>query len=312
MSAHVVLLKRKIEHSALRSAQASLDVSVLECMRGALKKTFLEQLRLEVDVRVCQSLVLGTGTAIRRMEGVLFGYLELPEGRALAGYSGRLIDTLATAFAAAELVADPPTDRAPTRTDAALAGRFIETFLAESFTFNHGKPPTGQQRKMTGFGCEKAPLAYVLPEREYVFVVFKVSSAAHGTLGRLELALPRGCIASVNDAGTEGETAAEHWENAWRMIVETTTLRPEAVLDRLSLPIAEILSLDKGKTLSLPGATLDRIALEIPVGTKKYLLSRGRLGRLKNFKAFRIERLAASERSRPVVVAETDSGEQIG
>ncbi len=312
MSAHVALLGKKIEHSALRSAQASLDVSVLECMREALKKTFLEQLRLEVGVTVCQSLVLRTGTAIKRMEGALFGYLELPEGRALAGYSERLIDTLATAFTAAALVADPPTGRAPTRTDAALAGRFIETFLAESFTFNHGEPPTGQRRKMTGFGCEKAPLAYVLPEREYVFVVLKVSSATKGKLGRLELALPRGCIASASDPATEGETATEHWENAWRMIVETTTLRPEVVLDRLSLPIAEILSFGKGKTLALPGATLDRIALEIPVGTKKYLLSRGRLGSLKNFKAFRIEQLAAPEPGRPALVTETDAGEQTG
>ncbi len=302
MSAHVSLLGKKIEHSALRSAQASLDTSVLECMRSALKKTFLEQLGLEVDVRVSQSLVLGTDAAVKRMESALFGYLDLPEGKALAGFSGRLLDTLATAYTSAVPTGNPPANRARTRTDAALAALFVETFLSESFTANYRETPPAEHRKMTGFGCEKAPLAYVVTERKYVYLALDVSSATLGSLGTLELALPRGCIASVTDAGTEERDVAEHWENAWRAIVETTTLCPEAVLDRVSLPISEILTFRKGKTLALHGATLGQIALETSVGQKKYLLSRGRLGSLKNFKAFKVDHLAAPkpERSRPM------------
>lgn len=271
----------------------------------ALARAAEEEMRLPLRV---------AGTEARRLS--LSELLELPETGALLAVvegPGESLGCMALGPAVLAAVIEhrtigrvtpaAPLPRRPTRTDAAMSAGLIDRALAEfARALEHG--PEGGPRgwaagyRYASFLEDPRPLGLLLEDVTYRAFRAEVLLGAQGAKrGHILLALPAvarsRALPARPDAMPGGaggaEEAAAAAEQAWARALEAAVMASpaqlDAVLDRLSLPLAAVMALRPGALLPLPGAALERLSIEGRGGRR---VAEGRLGQSKGMRAVRL------------------------
>ncbi|NUB43670.1 FliM/FliN family flagellar motor switch protein [Fertoebacter nigrum] len=229
--------------------------------------------------------------------------LELPPERALIAVLegpgdalGLLVIAPGTLAAMTEVqtmgrvLPQPPLPRKPTRTDAAMVAGFIDAALADLETglLAEADRVWASGFRYASFLDDARPLGLLLEDAAYRVLQAELALAEGVRQGQMLLALPasgRGQRppAVVPPAVQAG--AAQQFQAALALQVMASACVIEAVLCRLSLPLAQVMALAPGDVLALPLATVDRIACEGLTGQK---LAEGRLGQHRGQRALRL------------------------
>ncbi|MCB2115109.1 MAG: FliM/FliN family flagellar motor switch protein [Rhodobacteraceae bacterium] len=182
--------------------------------------------------------------------------------------------------------------RRPTRTDAALAQRFIAEVLDRFGAALAGDPASVWAGGFAygSFLEDARPIALILEETGYRFLTATLALGAEGAReGQILLALPaegRGSPpAPAPEAEGERSAAAADWADR----IEDRVMGAEAVLDavlgRLTLPLSDLMALQPGAVLHLPRAQVVSVRLE---AEGRRAVATGRLGQWQGHLALRL------------------------
>ncbi|MCC6304556.1 MAG: FliM/FliN family flagellar motor switch protein [Rhodobacteraceae bacterium] len=246
--------------------------------------------------------------------GALLAIVEGPgESLGLVALAPAVLAAVIERQAIGRVTAAAPPARRPTRTDAAMTAPLVDRLLVE-FAAGLGPSPDAAWAggyRYASFLDDPRPLGLLLEDGAYRLFVAEVGLGSPvQKRGEVVLALPavpRAATAprrreapAAAVAGEEAadpaaprdratEAAAAAAATAWARALETVVLGApavlDAVLDRVSLPIAAVLGLRPGALLALPSAAVDRLVLEGP-GARR--LAEGRLGQARGLRAIRI------------------------
>ncbi|PVE46987.1 hypothetical protein DDE23_12035 [Pararhodobacter aggregans] len=177
------------------------------------------------------------------------------------------------------LAARPTGPRRPTTTDAALLAEVIDATLAG----------LGAEDPLSGLRCGRPVadhrlLPVILEEIDYDLVALTavvVSGSVTRPL-RLMLALPRPDAAEVV---ASAEEPARDWSEALNAAVMRAPASLRAELGRVTLPLAEVLALGPGSSLTLPLSNLEEVQLVALDGAVQAV---GRLGQTRGMRAVRL------------------------
>lgn len=198
----------------------------------------------------------------------------------------------------------PPEPRRPTRTDAALASEILDLVLAELDPLIAAEEAAPW---LTGFRFgshlpDGRALGVLLEEPCYRLWRLSLAFAAgDGTLpGDMLFVLPEAGRGPerLRDAAPDPVThvltglSAADWSHALERAVLPATAGVEAVLSRITLPLADLLRLDRGMVLTLGEASLGALRIE---GEGGALLAEARLGQGGGRRAARIATAEAAE-----------------
>ncbi|WP_284163289.1 FliM/FliN family flagellar motor C-terminal domain-containing protein [Frigidibacter sp. SD6-1] len=245
-------LERALFTALARVAERQMHLPVALRDSGLASRTAPEIAELLPD----QALVL----LIEGPEGAL-GTAVLDPG-ALSGLSEQLM--------LGRIGATPPDPRKPTRTDAVMMAGFLDAVLAE-FDLLVAEEGTSGADWATGFRysahlADPRPLALMLEAPLYHSL--RLSLALGGAEGRaalLSLSMPaRGGLALAPAAGASATAAvaADPWGEPLSRAVERVEAEVEAVLGRVTLPLADLLRLEPGHSLPLPRQALTMVQVE--------------------------------------------------
>lgn len=179
--------------------------------------------------------------------------------------------------------------RRPTRTDAAMVADWVDavlTDLEEALAAEEDLVWTDGFRFASHLD-EPRPLGLMLEDAPYKVLALTLRFAP-GREGPLVLALPaEGHGRRPQRAGAPPPDPAlgARFEAEFQEQVMEASATVEAVLCRLSLPLAALLDLAPGDVLPLPAAQLDRIVLEGAAGQGCAI---GRLGQHRGMRALRL------------------------
>lgn len=172
----------------------------------------------------------------------------------------------------------PPPPRRPTRTDALMISGYIDQTLAECEGLMEDSADIAW---LGGFRhgahlADARPLALMLEDP--VYRVFRMtlafgmpaSSDAEIRTGEVVLCLPakgRGAAPPITDTATPERRAAEgaaqaQWQAALERAILPAPAEVRAIVARVSLPLAQLVGLEAGQFLPLPGASLGAIQVE--------------------------------------------------
>ena len=249
--------------------------------------------------------------AVRPHRYSLAEVLELPPERALIlllegprGAVGLMIldaDMLAGLIEAQTLgkvTAQPVLPRKPTRTDAAMMADWVDMVMAgleEQLLTEEDLVWTDGFRYSSHLD-EPRPLALLLEDTSYKVLTVEADRAATRR-GQMILALPadghgrrpQRQVVTVSPDPLEGARFAEALGD---QVLEAEVL-VQGVLTRLSLPLAQVLTLKPGDLLPLPHAALDRIEVTGLDGRGR---GQGKLGQSKGMRAVRLTQCGDAER----------------
>ncbi len=195
-----------------------------------------------------------------------------------------------------------PVARKPTRTDAVLVQPMIDRAL---YGLGAAVDGTDDMIWAAGFrygSCleDARALALILEDVPYRLLTAQVALAGGTKDGVVLLALPaegRGPAPPPREDLSEA-AAAMVFQAALAEQVNAAKISMDAVIARVSLPLSEVLALTAGELLHLPGATTDRIDLEVPGCART---AGGKLGQARGMRAVRVQ-----EEAQPVPRTEGD------
>ena len=310
------VIRRKV--AAMRAEMAEGGPGADRGWRLALSRAARDCLKIDLDI---------TALALDRRS--LAELMELPPDRALIAVldgpgEGLGVIVLSapvlTGFIEAQTIGrvksgDLP-GRKPTRTDAAMVAGMIDAALAglEDALAEEADLVWAGGFRYASFLDDPRPLGLLLEDMPYRVLRAEVALAGGARKGSLLLALPaegRGVRpASKADQGVQPDHGHVFMQ-ALAERVQGAPCRIDAVLARLTLPLADVLALSAGAVLALPQAALDRISLE---GLDGRRMIEGRLGQNRGMRAIRLNEAAgAAQGARPGVVQwpEVDPGERM-
>lgn len=202
----------------------------------------------------------------------------------------------------APLAADP---RRPTRTDAAMVADWVDAVLAaleEALLAEEDLVWTDGYR-YASYLDEVRPLALMLEDAPFKVLACELQFTP-GRMGRVILALPaeghgrrpqrKAPMPTPDPMAGPGFSAAL----ADRLAEAEAVV--QAVLCRVTVPLAEVLQLGSGAVLPLPGAQIDHIRLE---GSDGQTVGQGRLGQNCGMRAVRLTVPAEDQVARPMASA---------
>ncbi len=179
-----------------------------------------------------------------------------------------------------QVIPKPVTDRKPTKVDAALMTPFIEDALMRFVrtVAEEGEAPYWLQHyKFGAMMADTRTLSLAMTAQDYHMFSLEVMLERGKKTGTLALIFPD--IQVLVDEPTEGsETAAEKFQNG---VKEATTVL-NAVVGKISLPIAHIQALQVGETLALPEDAMQSAKLEALSGEE---IAEVRIGQLNGMRA---------------------------
>ncbi|WP_051909593.1 FliM/FliN family flagellar motor switch protein [Paenirhodobacter enshiensis] len=181
-------------------------------------------------------------------------------------------------------------NRRPTRTDAAMAVEFVDRLLSEIERELAGSAAAGWGAgfRYASWIEEGRPLATLLEDT--AFRVWKIEGrlGPAGTGGDMLWVVPadgRGGRGRPPVAAAEGGDAPPPADPDWDTRLSRSVLgahaRLDAVLNRMALPLSEVLALRPGMEIPLPGAEIGAILVE----AEGRRLARGRLGQFRGQRA---------------------------
>ena len=180
--------------------------------------------------------------------------------------------------------------RKPTRTDAAMVVAVIDAALAglELALAEEADLVWAGGFRYASFLDDPRPLGLLLDDEPYKVLRAEVALADGLRSGEILLALPaegRGVRPAVKPQAGVLPDHGHVFLQALAERVQGSQCRLDAVLARLTLPLAEVLILVEGTILALPQAALDRISVE---GLDGRRLADGRLGQNRGMRAIRL------------------------
>lgn len=297
------VIRRKIAAARVPDDQGTPGAD--RAWRIALARAARDRMKLSVEVE---------GLSMDRLS--LAELLELPdsqsmlimlegpaEGLGLMALSPPVMAAMVEMQTIGRVAPTDPAPRKPTRTDAAMIVPMLDaalTGLEEGLKEEADLIWAGGFR-YASFLDDPRPLGLLLEDTDYRVLRAQVSLAGGVRRGEVLLALPadgRGARPTLPVA----TTAALQADFAARLAdrVADATCPMDAVLTRLSLPLAEIAALEVGGILTLPTAGLERIGFE---GADCMRLAEGRLGQNRGMRAVRLQSAIPAEPATPALRA---------
>lgn len=225
--------------------------------------------------------------------------LELPQDRSLLAVLEGPAEGLGLIVLAPEVLAgviemqttgrvsaQPATPRRPTRTDAAMVAGLIDAALVglEAELAEEADLVWAGGFRYASFLEDARPLGLLLEDVAYRVLRAEVSLAQGAKRGEVILALPAEGRGRRPRAADSANLVPEFaLELADRILGCEAVL--QAVLARLSMPLATVMALEPGELLVLPKAQLGHVQLEGADGRR---LSTGRLGQTGGMRALRL------------------------
>ena len=180
--------------------------------------------------------------------------------------------------------------RKTTRTDAAMVAGVIDTALRglEQGLADEADLVWAGGFRYASFLDDPRPLGLLLEDVGYKVLTAQIELAGGARKGEVLLALPadgRGATPAIKpDEGASPDTG-HAFLHAFADRVNGAHCRIEAVLARLTLPLAQVLNLSEGMVLALPQAALTQISLE---GFDGRRVGEGKLGQNRGMRAVRL------------------------
>lgn len=284
------IIRRKVA-----AAKAELAVGGPGADRGwrlAMARAARDCLKLVLEV---QSLTLDRRSLSELIDlpqdRALIAVLEGPgDGLGVIVLSPQVLTGFIEAQTTGKLKSTVVNPRRPTRTDAAMVVAVIDAALTglEQALAEEADLVWAGGFRYASFLDDPRPLGLLLEDEPYKVLRAGVSLGGGARSGEIVLALPaagRGLRpAGKPDAGAAPEQG-HAFVQALTERVQGAQCRLDAVLARLTLPLADVLNLREGAVLTLPQAALDRISLE---GLDGRRLADGRLGQNRGMRAIRL------------------------
>ena len=276
--------KRSILHK-MASPKAGAGLPVARQLRRALETAADRRFGLPVEVRgVHQSL-----RPLEEVRGLLdgSGFLALLEGQPGAGFGldMGLLGGLVEHQTIGHILPRAEPGRAPTRVDAALLAPLLDECL-ERFGAALAADGSGPWGRGYGFGAMVGTArALVLALSEGLYHVFELDVALMGGAreGRMVFAFPDK-VQQVAPEDPEDRAPVPPGESL-RAGVLTAQATLNAVLPRVTLPLARLQGLQVGETIALPPGALKEARLEMGAETGGLPVA---LGQLHGFRAVRL------------------------
>lgn len=224
-------------------------------------------------------------------ERALILMLEGPEeGLGLLILSAEVYGALIEMMTIGRCASIPPDPRRPTRTDAAILSPLADLALGnlqEALAEDDDLLWTSDFR-YASFIEEARPLALMLEEMPYRVLTAQLSLAQGARAGDMLLILPsegRGRKPRVRPGKVPDAVARPAFAAALSARVEEADCVLQAVVARLTIPLAATMRLSVDMVLPLPSAALDQISLEGLDGRRVAL---GKLGQNRGMRAVRL------------------------
>lgn len=224
----------------------------------------------------------------------LLAVLEGPgEALGLVALSPAALSAVVEVTTMGRVLPAAPSPRRPTRTDAAMLGPLIDATLRELENALDGIADPGWSGRFhyATFIDDPRPLALLLEDAGFQMLQAVLALGDGAREGAMLLALPSGRRAVPALAGAEVDPVAGFHAQLTEQVSQSPC-QMEAVLSRLSLPLAQAMALRPGELLPLSGAALDRIRLE---GIDSIPLAEGKLGQNRGMRAVRLAPLAEAQ-----------------
>lgn len=185
---------------------------------------------------------------------------------------------------------DPATDscfpnRLPTNIDLELCSRFIDSVLA---AFDYSVRMVCKNKSMGAMKCarfEMAPnMANIAPERSEVLIINqRVEMGEANRIGFFELVLPLSVIDPVKGElmehfGSPSNLNSGIWERHLRRSLMESDIRIDAVIDRQTLPLGQLSSLQPGDVIALGCSVDDPLDLTLDTRCGREVIARCKLG----------------------------------
>ncbi|OUS08386.1 hypothetical protein A9Q96_02730 [Rhodobacterales bacterium 52_120_T64] len=291
-SSDTSILKRKIKAASVRQTEASLQNSLVQNIEKATTKVFLDFLDLEVVVKVSERAINSHTRTIEAMTSRLFGIVNFGDEVGLTGFDSRFINTAVTHLAGGAPSANE--DRPVTNTDAAIFKLIINKIFGLAFEF----PEIVQTEvSMQGYEREKAPLMFLLAEKQYALLRIKISDVESVALGQFELAISLSCMEKISAMEQRDSMMQEHdaWRSAMSQIAINAPIELDTIVSRTEVSLGRILDLKTGDIFELANGSLTSLSLEGRTHNGPKTIFTGHLGALKTHKAFKITHLPHEE-----------------
>lgn len=235
-------------------------------------------------------------------ERALILTLEGPElGMGLLILSAEVMSGMVEMMTLGRCTSQPVEARKPTRTDAAMVAPVAERALRnlEAALEAEADLVWTSDFHFASSLEDARPLALLLEDIPYRVVRGRLTLADGVREGGVVLVLPaegRGRKPDMPPEVTPESLAAPVFAAKLAAQVEQAQVRFDAVLTRLTLPIADAMALTPDMVLALPSAALDRISLEGLDGRK---LGEGKLGQQRGMRAVRLTMPATGHWAEP-------------
>ena len=187
------------------------------------------------------------------------------------------------------VTSQPPEPRRPTRTDAAMVAGVIDAALAalDQALVEEEDRIWAAPFRYASHLADARPLGLILEDAPYRVLRIEASLGGGEKKGMVLLALPalgRGTPPPARQSRAEADSIARFQTGfADQVMASEATL--DAVLARITLPLAEVMALAPGEVLRLGTAVVDRIDID---GLDGVRLGGGRLGQNRGMRAVRL------------------------
>ena len=285
------VIRRKL--AAARAAGAEGVPGADRGWRLSLARAARDVLKLPLEV---PSLRLARSSLAELLESPmelsLLAVLEGPaEGIGLLVLSPPVLQAMIEVQTVGRVSPNPPPTRRPTRTDAAMVAGLIDAALEglEASLAQEADLVWAGGFRYASFLDDPRPLGLLLEDCSYRVLRAEVTLADGARSGSVLLALPaegRGAKPMLLSPQPEDEAMAGFaFSRALAEQVEGAGAVLQAVLTRMTVPLASVMALQPGEVLALPSAALDRISFEGIDGRK---VAEGRLGQNRGLRALRL------------------------
>lgn len=285
-------LRRKA--GATRREQEARTPSAARALRRGLAGAAQGRLHLALSVAsVTEEMQDQEGLVAALDETGLVLLLEGKDGRAGAAVLGGALVAGLVQHQTTGRVTDPPAEvRRCTDTDAAIVAPLVEGMLDRARGELAEGPDAGWTEGLR-FGARLDGLrALALALQAPVFRLFRLTGELAGSVCRGEIALalpePPPPVADRAPAPAADLAAA----------AAAAPVELQAILHRLSMPLAEVGTLTRGRRLTLPSAALGAVELRAPGGPT---VTAVRLGQIDGMRAVRLPGPAPEDQATPAL-----------
>ena len=304
------IIRRKV--AALKTAPVAGGPGADRSWRVALARAVRDKLQTTLDFR---SLTLERRSLAEIVELVppraLIAVLDGPdEGLGIIALDPQIMAGIIEAQTIGKVKSTDLVARKTTRTDAAMVAGVIDLALQglEAGLAEEADLIWAGGFRYASFLDDPRPLGLLMEDVAYKVLRAEIALAGGARKGEILLALPadgRGAVPQPNLDDPMAPDTRHLFHAALADRVNGAHCRIEAVLARLTLPLAQVLKLTEGMVLALPQADLAQISLE---GFDGRRVGEGKLGQNRGMRAVRLSAAEEEEEGQGVMEGLADLG----